>query len=86
MCLAVPGEIIEISGEALARTAVNYAGRATLYQERLAALRGWAGWGPMAPAFSSRRSGAWREIGERLEWLLPPDQLREAQQATPNAF
>ena len=52
----------------------------------LAALRGWAGWGPMAPAFSSRRSGAWREIGERLEWLLPPDQLREAQQATPNAF
>ena len=52
----------------------------------LAALRGWAGWGPMAPAFSSRRSGAWREIGERLEWLLPPDQLREAEQATPNAF
>ena len=40
----------------------------------------------MAPAFSPRRSGAWREIGERLEWLLPPDQLREAQQATPNAF
>ena len=52
----------------------------------LAALRGWAGWGPMAPAFAPGRSGAWQEIGERLEWLLPPDQLREAQQATPNAF
>ena len=52
----------------------------------LEALRGWAGWGPMAPAFAPDRSGAWREIGERLEWLLPPDQLREAEQATPNAF
>lgn len=49
-------------------------------------LRGWSGWGPMAPAFSPGRTGAWQEIGERLEWLLPPDQLREAQQATPNAF
>jgi len=49
-------------------------------------LRGWAGWGPMAPAFAARRSGAWQEIGERLEWLLPPGQLREAEQATPNAF
>jgi N12 class adenine-specific DNA methylase len=55
-------------------------------EEDLAALRGWAGWGPMAPAFSPGRTGAWREIGERLEWLLPPDQLREAEQATPNAF
>jgi hypothetical protein len=52
----------------------------------LAALRGWAGWGPMAPAFAAGRLGAWKEIGERLEWLLPPDQLREAEQATPNAF
>ena len=52
----------------------------------LEALHGWAGWGPMAPAFAPGRSGAWKEIGERLEWLLPPDQLREAQQATPNAF
>ena len=49
-------------------------------------LRGWAGWGPMAPAFSPHRKDAWQEIGERLEWLLPPDQLREAEQATPNAF
>ncbi|HVB46454.1 MAG TPA: tyrosine-type recombinase/integrase [Streptosporangiaceae bacterium] len=49
-------------------------------------LRGWAGWGPMAAAFAPNRSGAWKEIGERLEWLLPPEQLREAQQATPNAF
>ncbi len=40
----------------------------------------------MAPAFSPRRTDAWRDIGERLEWLLPPDQLREAEQATPNAF
>ncbi len=40
----------------------------------------------MALAFSPSRTGAWREIGERLEWLLPPDQLREAEQATPNAF
>ena len=52
----------------------------------LGELRGWAGWGPMAPAFAPGRSGAWKEIGERLEWLLPPDQLREAEQATPNAF
>ena len=49
-------------------------------------LRGWAGWGPMAPAFSPHRKDAWREIGERLEWLLPPEQRREAEQATPNAF
>ena len=25
-------------------------------------------------------------MGERLEWLLPPEQLREAERATPNAF
>jgi len=49
-------------------------------------LRGWAGWGPMAPALAAGRSGAWQEIGEQLEWLLPPGQLREAEQATPNAF
>src|SRR5579859_7013627 len=49
-------------------------------------LRSWSGWGPMAPAFSARRTGAWQQIGERLEWLLPPGQLREAEQATPNAF
>ena len=49
-------------------------------------LRNWSGWGPMAPAFSPGRTGAWQEIGERLEWLLPPEQLREAEQATPNAF
>jgi len=55
-------------------------------EDDLAALRGWAGWGPMAPVFSPGRTGAWREIGERLEWLLRPDQLREAEQATPNAF
>jgi N12 class adenine-specific DNA methylase len=54
--------------------------------EDLDALRGWAGWGPMAPAFSATRTGTWQEIGERLEWLLPPDRLAEAQQATPNAF
>src|SRR5258706_1491532 len=52
----------------------------------LGELRGWAGWGPMAPAFAPGRRGAWKEIGERLEGLLPPDQLREAEQATPNAF
>jgi SAM-dependent methyltransferase len=52
----------------------------------LAALREWGGWGPMAPAFAPGRRGGWREIGERLEWLLPPSQLREAEQATPNAF
>lgn len=40
----------------------------------------------MAPALSPGRQGTWRDIGERLEWLLPPDQLREAGQATPNAF
>jgi N12 class adenine-specific DNA methylase len=49
-------------------------------------LRGWSGWGPMAPAFSPARTAAWQEMGERLEWLLPPGQLQEAQQATPNAF
>jgi N12 class adenine-specific DNA methylase len=49
-------------------------------------LRAWAGWGPMAPAFAPGRKDAWQQIGERLEWLLPPDQLREAEQATPNAF
>jgi N12 class adenine-specific DNA methylase len=49
-------------------------------------LRGWSGWGPLAAAFAPNRSGAWREIGERIEWLLPPDQLAEAHQATPNAF
>jgi hypothetical protein len=36
----------------------------------------------MAPAFSPRRKDAWQQIGERLEWLLPPGQLREAEQAT----
>ena len=33
--------------------------------EDLAALRGWGGWGPMAPAFAPGRGGAWREIGGR---------------------
>ena len=55
-------------------------------EDDLGELRGWAGWGPMAPALSPGRHGAWQQIGERLEWLLPPDQLREAEQATPNAF
>lgn len=49
-------------------------------------LRHWAGWGPLAPAFSRRRKDAWREMGERLEWLLPAEQLQQAEQATPNAF
>jgi N12 class adenine-specific DNA methylase len=62
------------------------AGDTGLSEGDRAALAGWAGWGPMAPAFSPGRSGSWRQIGERLEWLLPPDQLREAEQATPNAF
>jgi N12 class adenine-specific DNA methylase len=61
-------------------------GAATPSSGDLEGLRGWAGWGPMAPAFAASRSGAWKQIGERLEWLLPPDQLREAEQATPNAF
>src|SRR5579871_4812043 len=55
-------------------------------QADLEVLRGWSGWGPMAAAFAPNRSGSWKEIGKRLEWLLPPDQLAEAQQATPTAF
>src|SRR5258708_35834210 len=51
----------------------------------LEALRGWAGWGPMAPAFSPGRKGAWREIGERLEGLLPPGHLPVAEPAPPHA-
>lgn len=49
-------------------------------------LADWSGWGPLAAAFALDRSGSWKEIGERLEWLLPPDPLQEARQATPNAF
>ena len=69
--------------EALARLAAQDGSPSAADLEE---LRGWAGWGPMAPAFAASRKDAWQQIGERLEWLLTPGQLREAEQATPNAF
>jgi N12 class adenine-specific DNA methylase len=91
-----PGEAVSAPAGPVARARASLLALETLEQlttqgaapseTDLSALRGWAGWGPMAPAFSASRKGAWREIGERLEWLLPPEQLREAEQATPNAY
>ncbi|MGC9670937.1 helicase-related protein [Planosporangium sp. 12N6] len=52
----------------------------------LAALRGWPGWGPLAPALQPGVGGTWAEIGQRLRYLLPPEAIREAEQATYNAF
>ncbi|CAL9677698.1 DNA primase (plasmid) [Actinosynnema sp. ALI-1.44] len=49
-------------------------------------LRGWAGWGPMAPAFEPDRTGGWVEIGDKIAWLLTPEEQIEARKATPNAF
>jgi len=52
----------------------------------LAALRGWSGWGPLAPALEYSRSGSWKEIGERIAYLLPQEHYDHGVQATYNAF
>jgi len=52
----------------------------------LAALRGWSGWGPLAPALEYDRSGTWAKLGERINNLLPPEHYKEGIQATFNAF
>jgi N12 class adenine-specific DNA methylase len=54
--------------------------------DELAALRGWSGWGPLAPALEYNRAGTWREIGERLGSLLSAAHYKEGMQATFNAF
>src|SRR5699024_7398349 len=56
--------------------------------DQLQALRVWAGGGPMAPALEPEldRTGAWKEIGARLEKLLEPERYAEAQASTYNAF
>jgi hypothetical protein len=52
----------------------------------LAALRGWSGWGPLAPALERSRTGSWKEIGERIAFLLPEQDYDHGVQATYNAF
>ena len=52
----------------------------------LATLRGWSGWGPLAPALERSRTGSWKEIGERIAFLLPDDHYNDGVQATYNAF
>jgi N12 class adenine-specific DNA methylase len=52
----------------------------------LAALRGWSGWGPLAPALEYSRSGSWKEIGERIAYLLPQEHYDHGVQSTYNAF
>ncbi|MBS2965946.1 hypothetical protein KGA66_23070, partial [Actinocrinis puniceicyclus] len=52
----------------------------------LAALRGWSGWGPLAPALEGSRTGSWKEIGERIAFLLPEEHYDHGIQATYNAF
>ncbi|HEU5424141.1 MAG TPA: hypothetical protein VFU72_11415, partial [Nitrolancea sp.] len=54
--------------------------------EDLAALRGWSGWGPLAPALDQSRSGTWAQIGERVAYLLAPEHYDHGIQATYNAF
>jgi N12 class adenine-specific DNA methylase len=55
-------------------------------EEDRAALAAWAGWGPMAKAFESGAREPWKQIGERVRWLLPPDRVDAGHQATPNSF
>jgi N12 class adenine-specific DNA methylase len=52
----------------------------------LATLRGWSGWGPLAPALEGSRTGSWKEIGERIAFLLPEQDYNHGIQATYNAF
>src|SRR5262249_38314169 len=54
--------------------------------DNLAALRGWSGWGPLAPALEYDRSGTWAQIGERVAHLLPAEHYNEGIQATYNDF
>ena len=54
--------------------------------DELAVLRGWSGWGPLAPALEYDRAGTWREIGEHINSLLPAVHYKEGMQATFNAF
>jgi N12 class adenine-specific DNA methylase len=49
-------------------------------------LAAWPGWGPLAPALEPRRSGTWRELGDRIGRLLPEDSYRQAVAATSTAF
>ena len=52
----------------------------------LAALSGWSGWGPLAPALQSSRAGSWKQIGDRIAYLLPREHYDHGIQATYNAF
>src|SRR5579859_4735693 len=52
----------------------------------LAALRGWSGWGPLAPALEHSRTGSWKQIGERIAFLLSDEHYDHGVQATYNAF
>jgi N12 class adenine-specific DNA methylase len=52
----------------------------------MAALRGWSGWGPLAPALEPDRSGTWKQIGDRIAYLLPREHYDHGIQAAYNAF
>ncbi|MCU4750307.1 UvrD-helicase domain-containing protein [Streptomyces sp. G-5] len=61
--------------------------QATPTHEDLEILRGWAGWGPMAPALELEpKEGTWSEISRQLRETLPPNLIRAGEQATPTAF
>jgi hypothetical protein len=92
----VPAENTATSG-AISRARTSLAALETLERlgqtphiqpspDDLAALRGWSGWGPLAPALEHDRSGTWARIGERIARLLPPEHYNEGIQATYNAF
>lgn len=92
----IPAEATAKSG-AISRAHASLAALETLERMRqapdtsptpddLARLRGWSGWGPLAPALDSSRSGTWAKIGERINFLLPPEHYNEGIQATYNAF
>ncbi|MBO2461720.1 helicase-related protein [Actinomadura violacea] len=49
-------------------------------------LRGWAGWGPLAPALEKRADGSWAELGKRVKGLLNRSEEIHATMATATAF
>ena len=62
----------------------------TAYPDALEAdaLRGWTGWGPLAPAFASNPSGQWATTADQLEDLFieDPKALIEAQNHLDTSF
>ena len=80
--LSTPSSIIDLIEVVNRRQLQNHPAT----PEEHAALAGWMGWGPLAPAFESFPKGKWAHIRARLAMLLGPEGMQAASAATPTSF